>query len=161
TGYSATSIYLYFRDKDDLFHALIEEGYEALNATFKAIHHATADVLDRFRQLCRAYLDFGLQNPEYYEIMFLLHPEHMARYPADKFRKARQNLDVLAQTLTEGVQAGLFKVDNPRVWASTIWASLHGTVSLMIAHRLDIRIDKDEFVETSLRHVVQGVQAPA
>lgn len=161
-GYSATSIYLHFENKDALFHALIEEGMERLLAQFKAVevHHA-GNPEACLEALCRSYVQFGLDNPEYYEVMFMLHPEHMDRFPAEKYRRARRNLDVIAQALAEGAAHGCFEAEDPRVLASTLWAILHGTVSLLIARRLDVRIRQEDFIEATIRHALQGVRAPA
>jgi AcrR family transcriptional regulator len=157
TGYSATSIYLYFKNKDDLFHALIDEGYEQLYALNKQASEQHPDAVDRLQALCATYVTFGLQNPEYYEIMSLLHPERMARYPASKYRRARRSLDLIASTLTEGAKQGIFAFDDARVTASTIWASLHGFVSLLIAQRMDIGIDRATFIQAAIHHIVRSV----
>ena len=37
--------------------------------------------------MSRAYVAFGLANPELYEVMFQLHPERMERFPADDYRR--------------------------------------------------------------------------
>ncbi len=160
-GYSATSIYLHFEGKDALFHALIDEGFSELHERLEKVAAGYEEApVDRLRALCRGFIDFGLENPEYYEIMFMLHPERMERYPAEKYRRARRNLDFLMMALAEGRTNGAFDVDDPRVSASTIWASLHGIVSLLIARRVDVRIDHDAFIETALRQTVAGVLAP-
>lgn len=157
-GYSATSIYLHFENKDHLIHALIEEGMERLYERLKAVEAAHPDdPAERLEALGRVFVRFGLENPEYYEIMFLLHTEHMERFPAEKFRRARRNLDVIARALREGAERGLFLVDDPRVAASTAWASLHGLVSLLLARRVDVRIDQDELVEATIRQLVGGL----
>ena len=159
-GYSATSIYLYFENKDALFHALIDEGMERLlEALKKAEVDQTGGAPTRLRAICRQYVDFGLSNPEYYEVMFMLHPEHMERYPAEKYRRARRNLDLIASVLSEGIQQGDFAMKDPRVTASTIWAALHGAVSLLLVQRVDIRIDRDVFIEETMAFVLQGVDA--
>lgn len=159
--YSATSIYLHFDSKDALLHALIDEGmmqlYEQLKAT--AAQHPE-DPIERLEALCRQFITFGLENPEYYEIMFLLHPERMERYPAEKYRRARRNLDVIAATLSAGVERGVFEVEDPRVSASTIWASLHGAVSLMLAERIDVRIEGEAFIESMIQQAIQGFIRP-
>lgn len=159
--YSATSIYLHFDSKDALLHALIHEGmmqlYDALAATAEA--HAS-DLLRRLEALCRRFIDFGLDNPAYYEIMFQLHPERMERYPAEKYRQARRNLDFFADALAEGTEKGVFHVGNPQVSASTIWASLHGTVSLLLAERVDVRIERDAFIETAIQQTLRSYTAP-
>lgn len=158
-GYSATSIYLHFESKDALFHALIDEGMERLYGELQRVRNGSTDPRAHLEALCRRYVDFGLSNPEYYEIMFMLRPEHMHRYPADKYRRARRNLDLIAAVLAEGEAAGVLSVQNPRVAASGIWATLHGAVSLLIARRLDVRIDAAEFVETLIHQLVRSVSA--
>ncbi len=159
-GYSATSIYLHFENKDALIHALIEEGMDRLLALLKDAEAQHADdPVARLRGLCRCFVDFGLENPEYYEVMFMLHPELMERYPAEKYRRARRNLDVIAATLADGVAQGVFAVSHVRVGASAIWSALHGAVSLLLARRIDVRIERVAFIEATILHAIAGVLA--
>ncbi len=161
-GYSATSIYLHFENKDALIHALIEEGMDQLLAALKdAEAEHPGDPVARLEAMCRRFVVFGLENREYYEIMFMLHPEFMERYPAEKYRRARRNLDVIAATLADGVAQGVFAVENVRVVASTIWSALHGAVSLLLARRVDIRIEQTAFIEAAIAQTLGGVLAPA
>ena len=155
--YSATSIYLHFDNKDALLHALIDEGMSHLYQNLKQVRtQHPHNLVERLEALCRRFIRFGLDNPEYYEIMFLLHPERMERYPAEKYRRARRNLDVIAATLAAGDEQDVFSVADPRVAASTVWASLHGAVSLLLAERLDIRIDTDAFIESTIQQTIRG-----
>lgn len=156
-NYSATSIYLYFDSKDALLHALIDEGMEQLYGVLEevAAKHSEDPVV-RLEALCRQFITFGLENPEYYEVMFLLHPEYMERYPAEKYRRARRNLDLIAVALSEGAACGLFELDDPRISASAVWASLHGAVSLLLAERLDVRIDREAFIQRTIEQTING-----
>jgi hypothetical protein len=83
----------------------------------------------------------------------------MERYPPEKYRKARRNLDFFADALREGTDAGVFRVEDARVSASTIWAALHGTVSLLLADRVDVRIDRETFIDTAIQQSLQAYQA--
>ena len=158
-GYSATSIYLYFDSKDALLHALIHEGMMQLQDELSETAADRPDApVERLQALCRTFIDFGLENPEYYEIMFQLRPERMERYPPEKYRQARNNLDVFSRALEEGEEQGVFEVDDPRVLTSTIWASLHGTVSLLLAGRVDARIDREAFIDVAIQRTLQGCQ---
>jgi AcrR family transcriptional regulator len=160
-GYSATSIYLYFDSKDALLHALIHEGMMRLHDELgEAAEMFPEDPFRRLRALCRRFVTFGLENPEYYEIMFQLHPERMERYPPEKYRQARSNLDYFVRALKEGGKEDLFDVEDPTVLASTMWASLHGTVSLLLAERVDARIDPETFIDTAIRRTLRGCQGP-
>ena len=110
-NYSATSIYLHFKNKDALFHALIEEGMIVLlERQRKIARQFSGDVLARLRALCEGYISFGIECPEYYEIMFMLHPELTSRFPRHSFRRARRNLDLMKVTLEEGLKEGVVDV---------------------------------------------------
>jgi AcrR family transcriptional regulator len=159
-GYSATSIYLHFDSKDALLHSLIHEGMMQLQDQLRATaDRHPDDPTRRLRALCRCFVDFGLENPEYYEIMFQLRPERMERYPPEKYRAARQNLVFFGDALREGADQGRFEVEAPDVLASTIWASLHGTVSLLLADRVDASIDPDTFIDAAIERTLRGCQA--
>lgn len=162
-GYSATAIYLHFENKDALLHALIDEGMERLYDHLQQTAHAheSGDPVGRARRLCQVYIDFGLQNPEYYDVMFLLRPEHMARYPADNYRRARRSLDLFVEVLQDGAAAGVLEAEAPRVQASAVWAALHGTVTLLLAQRVDIRIEAQALVEAAIDQIVRGLGAVA
>lgn len=155
-GCSATSIYLHFENKDALVHALIDEGFERLNARLTAAAEAHADPAARLTAIGRAYIAFGCENPEYYEVMFQLHPERMARYPAEQYRRARRSLEVIAETLGAGAASGVFAVDEPDVAAHVHWAALHGVISLLLARRVDVRVSEGAFVEAAVRHALDG-----
>lgn len=162
-GCSATSIYLHFDDKDALVHALIDEGMGQLHDQLESAESGLADPDARLEAMSRAYVRFGLENAELYEAMFLLHPEQMARYPAEKYRRARRALGRFAGPLGAPGSAGrTLTVDDPEIASSVLWASLHGAVSLLLAHRIDVRIDREGFVEATIQHALAGLRsAPA
>ncbi len=156
-GCSVGSIYVYFENKDVLIHALIEEGFERLTESQRAIEAAVVDPTERLRALCRNYIRFGLENPEYYEIMYHLSSERMARYPAEKYRKARQSLEVLATALAEATARGKMKIDDPYLGANLIWSMLHGLVTLFQFKRIDKKIDPATLIDSAIEQAVHLV----
>ncbi|MFT4604599.1 MAG: AcrR family transcriptional regulator [Rhodothermales bacterium] len=156
-GYSATAIYLHFEGKDALVHALIDEGMENLFQRLKEACQEQIQPATRLRTACLEYVRFGLENPEYYEIMHLIHPERMERFPAEMYRRARRSLEFIQDILNRGAAAGLFVLDSASVSAAAIWAMLHGVVSLLISRRVDVRIDPDTLIFTLVSHVVASV----
>ncbi len=158
-GYSATTIYLHFKNKDQLVHTLIEEGVSRLHRRLLSRSNQNGEgVRKRLRNLCSEYVVFGLDNPEYYEIMYMLHPENLARYPADKYRRARKNLELLASVYQEGVDGNVFQRLDPMLAASVIWSHMHGVVSLMLSERFDARLDKDRVIGESIERVIRGFE---
>ena len=161
-GCSATSIYLYFDNKDALTHALITEGMDKLADTLEDVTDGLEDAPARLEALSRAYVRFGLDNPEYYEVMFQLHPERMARYPADDYRRARRNVEFFEHALEDGLAAGTVSAPNPPdVAAAVLWTSLHGLVSLHLARRVDVRLAGDDLVEAGVRQAMAGLGVQA
>ncbi|WP_020403169.1 TetR/AcrR family transcriptional regulator [Gracilimonas tropica] len=153
---TATSIYLYFENKDHLLHTLIEESVEDLSTHIEEQALPKANTIDRFKAIIQSYVEFGMSNPEKYEIIYQVRSDAMARYPKEKFRKARRAYELLVKTIEEGVKEGLMEVDDPVLAAYSIWAQLHGVVSVVLNGRLDSRINKEQFVEESIEHVIQG-----
>lgn len=155
-GVTATSIYLYFDNKDHLLHTLIEESVEDLSKAMDEELKGVSGTLDRFRKIISAYINFARYNPEKYEVIYMVRSDEMARYPKEKFRKVRRCYEHLVHTIEKGASEGLMDVDDPVLAAYSIWAQLHGIVSVVLNQRLDSRIDRQKFIEESTDHVVQG-----
>lgn len=150
-GCSATSIYLYFGSKDALTHALIAEGMERLHDALEAAEAGLTSPPERLAALSRAYVCFGMDHPEYYETMFQLHPERMARYPVAEYRRARRNVERFTSVLADGIADGsLRSVAAPPVAAAALWTALHGLVSLHLAERVDRRIAGPAFLDAAI-----------
>jgi AcrR family transcriptional regulator len=159
-GCSATAIYIYFDNRDALVHSLIDEGFDMLYDRLDCAGRrelASDDPLERLRNISREYIAFGLENPEYYEIMFMLNPRELTRFPTEKYRRASRNLDPFIRELNAGMADGRFRQVNAKRFANSVWAAIHGGVAIVLARRLDIRIDRKEFLEELLENSLKGL----
>ena len=68
--YSPTTIYLYFKDKDDLLFAMCEEVAERFFADLTDIRTAHTDPLESLRQALLNLIEFGFNNPDEYKVPF-------------------------------------------------------------------------------------------
>lgn len=156
---SATSIYLHFKNKDHLLLTLMEESVEELNDVILKVAQSDLDPIEKISLIARSYVRFGLSQPQIYEVIFMLRPEEMPRYPKEKFRKARMGYESLENVIREGIQANLIVEKKPLTAAYAIWAQLHGVISVILSRRLDTRISQDEFIEYTIEHIVDGCLA--
>ena len=69
-GYSATSIYLHFADKEAVLSAICDTDFLALATSLKAILQI-ADPVERMHALGRGYAAFALTHPNHYRLMFM------------------------------------------------------------------------------------------
>ena len=112
--------------------------------------------MQKLRKLARTYVRFGLDHPKQYQIIYLVSSDEMARYPKEKFRKARQGYEIVRKVLEEGTRAGEMKERKPRIAAYTFWAQLHGVMSVVLSQRLDRQIDQDEFIQEAIGHIISA-----
>ena len=161
---SATSIYLHFTNKDDLLLALIEESIENLKGALMEVVDGSKSFITQLRDLAEAYVRFALENPQEYEIIYIVRPEEMPEYPKEKFRNIRTTYGLLADMIEEAHKKENVDEDDPLIAAYTFWAQLHGVVSVILNKRIDNRIPQDRFIAQAIDHIVQGFiiqQTPA
>lgn len=131
-GYTATTLYRYFDNKDSLVFAVVDRGFEEFGASLVAAAESTDDPVERLRALGRAYVRFGLANPVYYQLMFMQRIDYLTKpHDGDHTRHA-----VSFQTLLSSVQTALdaraVPGDDALELSHALWAFVHGIVSLAI-----------------------------
>jgi AcrR family transcriptional regulator len=132
-GYSPTTIYLYFRDKDDLLFTVVDEGFTRFGQQLAEAATGTEDPWERIIALGRAYLAFGLQNPVYYQLMFMQRVDFLTHEQADKGQPRLATFLVLQQAVQQAIDAGVLRSGDAEVYSDVLWAVVHGMVSLAIS----------------------------
>ena len=132
-GYSPTTIYLYFRDKDDLLFTVVDEGFVRFGQQLAAAAASTEDPWERLIALGRAYVNFGLQNPVYYQLMFMQRTDFLTRRQAGESQPRIASFRVLQQTVQQAIDAGVLRPGDAESYSDVFWALVHGMVSLAIS----------------------------
>lgn len=134
--YSPTTIYLYFADKETLFQELCSTDFRNLAALFQSAA-LIADPVERIRAVARAYIQFGIEHPNHYRLMFMT-PHPVNPTEEDLASKGNPNEDAYAFLLsivTSAIEAGVFRPEyrDAHLVAQTLWAATHGVISIQIA----------------------------
>ena len=136
--YSPTTIYLYFKDKDDIFYALRREGFVLLNQYFRVLEHVS-DPYERLKALSTAYINFALENSEFYDLMFIIRaPMDALERDNCAWEEGSRAFGFLIKTISDCQEKGYFKGMNPEVLAFTVWSMVHGICSLEIRNRCHV-----------------------
>ena len=142
--YSPTAIYFHFRDKEALLRELCETDFRALAAQFATIARI-ADPIERLRRAGMAYLDFGLQNPNHYRTMFMTpHPPvHKKDFNIEQGNPEVDAYAFVKSIVAEGIESKRFRPElkDAELLAQTVWAGVHGVISLHIAKCNDDWVD--------------------
>ncbi|MBA4054893.1 MAG: TetR family transcriptional regulator [Marivirga sp.] len=138
--YSPTTIYLHFKDKDDIFYALHQEGFILLNQYLRALQNV-ADPFERLKAITKAYITFALENREFYDLMFISRsPMNALSKDKDdeKWVEGNKAFGALTGTVTQCIEKGYFKGMDPEILSFTCWSMVHGICSLYIRGRCSV-----------------------
>lgn len=69
-GIAAKTIYNYYENKDELYLEIVIDGYRKLNEMCNAAYVKAKSPESRLEKMAAAYLDFGLDNANFYNLMF-------------------------------------------------------------------------------------------
>jgi AcrR family transcriptional regulator len=139
--YSPGTIYLYFEDKDDI---LYESHLDAFSAFLDAENTVLGiqDPLERLHALGRVYVDFALNNPRKYDLMFLVPVPRIQNKEKYDWSVSIRTYQVLRTIVEECIAQGCIKPNHPDVVSMQIWSTVHGLASLIIRERIPM-IDKE------------------
>jgi AcrR family transcriptional regulator len=132
-GVTPPSIYMHFADKNELLFAVCEQHFNALDQVIQQATEEIADPLEALRQGGRAYIQFGLDHPEQYRILFMSKPAAAPEGFQEERLKGSSAFDHLVQMVEAGVSAGVFAGD-PVMIAICLWVSVHGVTSLLLSN---------------------------
>ena len=163
-GYSATTLYNHFEDKDGLLRALCDADFQALRDAFRRIGRIV-DPIERLRKLGHAYIEFAVRHPSHYRIMFMTPHPSPEGSAIEKGNPDQDAYAFLRSMVAEGLAAGAFRAeyDDPDLMAQVIWSSVHGVASLHLVLGADtwcpwrpIKAVARTMVDVMIRGLVRG-----
>ena len=131
-GVSSTALYMHFRDKSEILVEICEEAFAQLIAQNDEIGALPMEPVARVRRMLDAYMQFGLSNPNAYQLVFASPPGALS----EEKRTAMNALGMrcferFAEAVAAVAKAGRLRGD-VGVAAQVSWAAAHGLVSLLI-----------------------------
>jgi AcrR family transcriptional regulator len=132
--YSPTAIYAHFKDKNALIRELCEEDFASFAQAFVEFL-SIEDPIERMRCAGVAYVDFAIQNPQHYRLMFMtVRPAIEGEDASGAKDPGRSAYAFLRTTVADAIAKGLLRreLENADLVAQTVWAALHGIVALHI-----------------------------
>ena len=133
--YSPATIYLYYKDKSEIFFAL---QYEA--AALKRDHVMPAAAIDnpweRLVDFGRRYVDFGMKHSDLYDLLFITRSPMESIENQECWTLGIATHSFFVETVQACIDARYFKSTDAETIAYTLWCHAHGMVSLFIRERM-------------------------
>ena len=155
TGVSHNAAYRHFADRDALLAEVAALGMEKLEQTMRqrlaevSEHEPQARAAARLRATGRAYVEFALAEPGYFEVAFAV---PMGTPPDDEGPYA-----VLVSALDDLVEVGVLPAERRAASALTCWSAVHGFAMLHL--RGPLRILSPPEREATLEQLLDTLHA--
>jgi AcrR family transcriptional regulator len=134
-NYSIGTVYVYFRDKNAILHALHSLGFRQYAEKQLALQHIK-DPIDRLIARGRAYIMFALENPDMYDLMFNLKaPLDFLNDMESEWVEGQAVIKRLKSTVDECKVQGYFKGMETDSVSYLVWSTVHGLCSFHLNGR--------------------------
>jgi AcrR family transcriptional regulator len=154
--YSPAGLYDYFEGKDAILQTLCLEGHQRLSEHMRQAL-AEGSPNDRLLAIGLGYIEFAVNNPDYYLLMFATVP---AQPDMKEFYSEASSYTILLQVIQEGIADGSFQ---PRPgygveeMAYSAWALVHGISMLRITYLKSVSLDFSRIDHETLRAFGRGL----
>jgi AcrR family transcriptional regulator len=140
---SKGTLYLYFKNKDDLYHAIVERGLKILLEIFHEAAGKQAAAIDQVREIGKAYAEFQREYPDYFNA--LLHHESrefdMSAVEENPFMSrcselGNQVFQFLQEVVKRGIADGSIRSDlDPLKLSLVVWGHATGIMQVVRAKK--------------------------
>ncbi len=134
------TLYGYYESKDALYLAVLTRGFERLYKKCVKARDEKKTPIERLKAIARSYVDFGLEEPHFYNIMFTWHVPKFQDYTQTTLEPAalhelETGMNVYDIVLTEmrklGALLGETSEDELKFHCIYFWTTLHGYIAGM------------------------------
>ncbi|TXK82535.1 TetR/AcrR family transcriptional regulator [Paenibacillus sp. N3.4] len=157
-GYSHGALYYHFNEKAELFYALIKDDFSMLLQRQREMivreHGFTSNLLQK---LMMEFVWFGLNNPNHYEMMFMINEPELQQYSRTE---QAQCLEMFATVLKHVIpdQPGTESKKFTLPW--NLFMSLHGLISYCIQFKQSYE-EARKLTDEHIRLICQGLDLNA
>lgn len=134
--YSAGTIYLYFKDKNEILFALHVEAFGALMQAMQTGIMGEADPFERLISLGKHYLKYAFENPELYDLMFVMTaPMETLECREEIWCDGERAFETLKFVVGDCMKAGYFEGADNETISVMVWSLVHGLATLHLRRR--------------------------
>ena len=136
--HSPTTVYLYFKDKNQILFELHELGFQKM-AVYNVDLWEIQNPLLRLYKMGENYIRFGMNNPEFYELMFIQRApmKSLDEMHDCDWKSGDVALGKLKECIAECMERKMMAPGDVNAVSMAIWGMVHGLVSLATSGRFE------------------------
>lgn len=136
-GVTPMSVYRHYSDRADLLNQLVESGFQELGGKLTSTRGRTKP-MRHVRMLIEIFLDFALERPHMFSLMFLEPREGARQYPSDFRNGESPTAHPFAMAIERTVQQGILCACDANEVTFQLGAMLQGLIMLFLGNRIDM-----------------------
>lgn len=149
-GVSHTAPYAHFADKQALIAAISTEGFRRLyEQVFAVTEQHQDDPAQQLLETAWTYLQFAINDPDQFKIMFSSVLEKEKEYP-DFVAMSQKTFQQVMTIVGSCQEAGVLREGDGALTAVTTWSAVHGLIALL----LEGQIPRTVLEQFSLRQML-------
>jgi AcrR family transcriptional regulator len=158
-GITPMAIYRHFPNRETLLKRISDDSFQSVADSWQE-RSERGDVIGRLLATQMLYLDYALAHPHLFDHAFSVRRDDARRYPEDFRARRSPTLNVVTDTLAEGMREGVLRRDDPWDVAMTFWAHAHGLIALYRAGRFSYDDPSFRaFYRASIGRLLDGIKA--
>lgn len=162
-GVSHQAPYHYFADREAILAAIAEAGFQTLGQRLQAVQEGVEPPAERLGYVARAYIEFGLDHPALFRVMFRKDVVDTDRFPECRVQ-GDLAFDVPSRVVADAIAAGLPPEPSPISLVVAFWSFAHGLTCLLLDGPLmkkipDAAADREQLVSDAVLAIQRLVEA--
>ncbi len=156
-GVSSTALYMHFPDKGCILHEIVEGTLGELLARNTEIAAKPLDAVVRLRMQLDAYMHWGVQHPNAYELVYSARGPVTTPQPERTTELSGQCYEAFSGVVREVAASGRLRTGNANSAAQALWMACHGVVALLLARPNFGWEDREELMRITLDGMLHGL----
>lgn len=157
-GLTASALYAYFPAKIDLLRALWWEALDDLQSKLQKISEEEPDPVNAIRYMSMAYVEFGLENPARFRVLFMADQGELA----DELKRqgiVHDAYRLVRARMADAIEQGRFTIRNPDLGTQVLWAGVQGTLNLINSSASFPFVSPSFLADTVIETMLAGLRA--
>jgi len=159
--YSLPTIYEHFKNKAEILLAIYYQSGQILFETLKSIYERDISPLEKIEAMGWAYISVGLENRDLYELTFLTNSIRAESDNKSQLCEIHDSptfkaYELLVQAVKDAKEKGYFSGRDVLLISQTMWAGLHGLVSLIITNSEFPFVNQEQLINNMLKTLLKG-----
>lgn len=166
--YSKSTLYVYFRSKDEILSYIIYENMLLLKELLNRCTVNSENFEDSYFEICKSLVEFQEKNPVYYDLMLQeikVTEQDIAEknISADIYEAGEEINDIIEKFLKKGIASGYIRKDIEMIpTVFYLWSTISETIRFANSKQeyfmMRLKMNKSEYMDYGFRLLLKSIK---